>query len=1174
MAHLHVCLMARRDGTTRATCAIEPRIGIVAATLLAVLVGGCGDEPAPPTIQRIEEPERLVPVEVQLPRDLAAACFDATDYPTARAHLAPRVADADAEAEDLLRAAIVELAAGETAAAVRFLDRAALKRPDDPRLWFNRARIARADNRLEEAVAHLKQAHALAPDDLFTELTMAVNLSDIESPDAESVLRAIISRGVEHGGSVYVAALYRLGRLQIEAGRAVESQRTMDEFQRLQDQGITAPNKEQVERGRFGVLMPPRPRTPAASDPRPPSAPLRAATKLLRWPGARGVRAISWRDDKAEANATGAATLVTRVPELLVWGSGGIALAARGADGQWSLDVIDPRATECVSPLDWDKDGDLDLVAAQTGGLHAWRGGAAVESRFAAATLALPALGGTVAAMQPVDFDHDGDLDLLVVGAFGVELLRDDGVAEGGTFTAVARNAGVGVAGAGTWCAIEDLDCDQDVDLIVGSAAEIAIFDNLRAGQFRRRYFALPADWVNAGALGFGDFDQDGRPDVACGARLGSFGADFEFRANAAGSATAGLAELDLLGDLDLDGRLDGVLRRAGTLELALALGSATAPWSGPALDATIAGIVDLDGDHSPDLLLQPAGGGDVSAHLMPASVHGALRLTLIGAKDNRRGVCAIVELRAREVYSRLFWDGEPRLLGIGGHAKADFLRVTWPNGVVQTLLDPPAGGAVVIEQKEGLVGSCPFLYTWNGRRLEYVTDVLGTTPLGLPMAPGMLVPPDHDEFVLIRGEQLAPRDGFLQMQLTEELREVTYLDRARLDVVDHPIGTEVFPNERFTFPPFPEPKTHRLVAPRGPIAARGSDGGDWTRELAAIDDELAIPFTPYRPAEQGETHSPTWGGQFQGLAPRHWLEIEFDRVALADAKLLRLVLTGWFFWTDASVNVAAARTPSIRFEPPLLQVPDGQGGWRDAGPPIGFPAGKQKSMVVDVTELLDRADPRVRLLSTLRLYWDAIRLATDDGDAAFVTTSIEPMSARLWERGFSESIVTHGEQMLEQFDWDRTTSEARWAQHPGSYTKLGETLPLVAAIDDCFVVMGSGDALELRFPATALPPLPAGWRRDYLLFLDGWAKDRDLNSIEALHVEPLPFHDMTGYPYAATESFPDDERHRRWRRDWQTRPSRNRIPVLAPNAPFAGKKGEARDARRGVPAESTGARR
>ena len=72
-------------------------------------------------------------------------------------------------------------------------------------------------------------------------------------------------------------------------------------------------------------------------------------------------------------------------------------------------------------------------------------------------------------------------------------------------------------------------------------------------------------------------------------------------------------------------------------------------------------------------------------------------------------------------------------------------MRITWPNGVVQSLTHLPAGTDLIVAQKKGLIGSCPFLYTWNGTEYTFVSDVLGITPLGLPMAPGMFVPPYHD---------------------------------------------------------------------------------------------------------------------------------------------------------------------------------------------------------------------------------------------------------------------------------------------------------------------------------------------------------------------------------------------------------------------------------------------
>src|SRR5262249_14952276 len=152
---------------------------------------------------------------------------------------------------------------------------------------------------------------------------------------------------------------------------------------------------------------------------------------------------------------------------------------------------------------------------------------------------------------------------------------------------------------------------------------------------------------------------------------------------------------------------------------------------------------------------------------------------------------------------------------------------------------------------------------------------------------------------------------------------------------------------------PFPEAHTHTVRDALAPLAAIDQDGKDWKDELARDDRRFASPFTPL-------------DGPYRGLATPYSLELAFDPERVRSAAKLRLFLNGWFVWTDASVNVAAARNPDVEFVPPMLAVPDGKGGWRECGP-IGFPAGKLKTMVVDVGELLNRDDPRLRLSSTLR---------------------------------------------------------------------------------------------------------------------------------------------------------------------------------------------------------------
>ncbi|MDP6370493.1 MAG: hypothetical protein QF615_12865, partial [Planctomycetota bacterium] len=490
---------------------------------------------------------------------------------------------------------------------------------------------------------------------------------------------------------------------------------------------------------------------------------------------------------------------------------------------------------------------------------------------------------------------------------------------------------------------------------------------------------------------------------------------------------------------------------------------------SGGALDFT-----DLDGDLDLDGLRATATGCEFLI-CEKAPGNGA-RLEYLGLKDNKRAVGAVVEVRAGPAYRRIFWTGDATVVGVGAREWVDVVRVTWPNGVIQTELDLELSSQSFVDdtgellgpftQEAGLVGSCPFLYAWNGETYTFISDVLGITPLGLPMAPGMLVPPDHDEYVLVTGEQLRERDGELRLQFTEELREVSYLDRVRLDVVDHPADTAIYPDERFTFPPFPKPHTHSVREPLVPLAAIASDGRDWAGELALADDVHAVPFTNLAP-------------QFLGLASPHTIDLTFDGEAIAQAQKLRLVFTGWFFWSDASVNMAAARTPGVDFVPPILSVPvaagaSGEQAWRPLGPPVGFPAGKTKTMVIDVSGQIDPADPRIRVFSTLRLYWDRIVLAVDGDDAPLVVRSLEASSAELWQRGFSEPLPAQRADLPERFDWERLASAPRWNQHPGNYTRYGQVLELVSEIDDRMVIMGAGDALTLVFDAGQLPPVAA----------------------------------------------------------------------------------------------------
>lgn len=1136
--------------------------GLLPTLLLAAplaLIAGCGGEDDAGTGDGMGLTDDGGPkTESVLRRERVAVHFAKEEWNEALEELEPLLSAKSPVARDLVTQAQIALRLGDFDLATSAVEKAAAVDAEDPAVLYTKARLAVLDGDTEAAIAAFEAVLRAAPDDAASKLGLADAIvleaeTDEDYARARGLLEEVAALGLPNGLQWYVTSVYRRWRLALEAD---EPEEVVVRWETLwndlgNEKGFKPASESDLDPGDLARVAPPEatgsypdgdPALPVYGEPRVLATLGEGVTsfKLADMDGDRLVDILSVTDGKL--------TVTTRDREGGVRGS---AVVVEGVTGPYiAIDLNQGRGGDT-----------LDVVAATGTTLTIMEQSDELDAAgWERSPVAFPDLGGAIRDIEPVDHDHDGDLDLLVVGDFGARLFMNAGAGaivdpkgqllERGTWEDVSELATL-PAKAMTWCVADDFDNDNDVDLLVGGPSGAHLMDSQRRGLFTDRGAELFPSMAFPREPAVADIDGDARPDLfvpdAASSRVLHQQADGTFVTI---PLRHGLVEgaVPVLTDLDLDGTVDVAWSGpdgAGRAVLALALDKAAAvdlPEIAGARGPLTVAEVDVPDPYA-DLALDlvTLRGADLVA-LSPESGFGnSVYLKFIGKKDNRQGVGAVVEVRAGKVYRRIYLRGGAEIVGIGKQEYVDVVRVTWPNGAINQETDVEKGAQTMLdndafaEQQEALIGSCPFLYTWNGTTFEFISDVIGITPLGLPMAPGMLVPPDHDEYVLVRGDQLVPdANGELVMQFTEELREVTYLDRARLDVVDHPEGTKIYPNERFKFPPFPEPHTHTISSVAKVARATGSDGKDWTAELQEQDFRHPRPFARL-------------GGQYLGLAEPHWLELEFDPKDLEGAKLLRLVATGWFYWSDASVNMAAATTPGIGFVPPILEVPGPDGTWVPAGPPIGFPAGKTKTMVVDVTDIVPREDPRLRIGSTLELYWDEILLATCDDDAEIRTHPLEPVGADLWSRGFSKPIEPDRPDLPLFFDWELVESRPRWNQHPGQYTRFGEVNALLGEIDDRYVIMGSGDALTLRFDATALPPVPEGYVRDYLVFLDGWAKDRDPNTHEALEVEPLPFHGMSGYPYGEDEAFPDTQEHRQWRREWNTRPGHQWIIPLSP---------------------------
>jgi hypothetical protein len=248
-------------------------------------------------------------------------------------------------------------------------------------------------------------------------------------------------------------------------------------------------------------------------------------------------------------------------------------------------------------------------------------------------------------------------------------------------------------------------------------------------------------------------------------------------------------------------------------------------------------------------------------------------------------------------------------------------------------------------------------------------------------------------------------------------------------------------------------------------------------------------------------------------------------------------VLNGWVDWADGSTFLGAMQAhKDLTF--PYIQVKDAAGNWKTVVEDMGIPSGKPKTMAVDLSGKFLSPSREVRIVTNLCVYWDEIFLVEDNAAPPTRMTNVPNVSADLHFRGFSKATIHPERKQPERFDYQTVSFTSMWNPTGGNYTRYGPVEALLAEPDDRMVIMGSGDELRLVFNAVGLPELPVGWKRDFLLLVDGWAKDADANTAFSQTVLPLPFHGMTRYPYPAGEKFPDDPAHAEYLKEYLTRPA------------------------------------
>ena len=820
---------------------------------------------------------------------------------------------------------------------------------------------------------------------------------------------------------------------------------------------------------------------------------------------------------------------------------------------------------------DYDNDGYLDvyLINHGTNLLYRNQENKAFLNVTEAAAVGDPSwgVGGTF-----VDYDHDGDLDLFVAnfvetspfpesgsrfpddfqGANNV-LYRNNG---DGSFTDVSdasRLSGERRKSLSVICT--DFDNRRDIDFyLVNLGQPNQLFSNQRDGSFLDVAPALGISDTGSGTgIGIGYLGREGFLDLALptldGANLRLWAQQQNHRYSpralwpSSASPVPDQVHSSQLLDFDNDGDLDVLL--------------VTAPlftqWDQPRRnffllenrdeafhDVTVdvgldrfqglavrgVSVADYDGDGDLDFAANVNGGSPLLFRNQGGNQNNWISVGMRGTNSNKLGVGTKVEIKSGRLYQKAevygghgFLSQNPPVahFGLGKRVGIDTLRILWPGGVLQSEIDQPINQVLGVQELDRKGTSCPLLYAWDGQTYQFVTDFLGGGAYGYLLAPGVYNYPDTNEYVKLDRGRTGLKDGRLAITLNNQLEEVILFDQLELVAVDHPAEYEIYPDEKLLpGPPYLDFRLLTASGARPPVAAIDGRGNNILPQISSIDRVYPSDFEKL---------------PFKGYSLSHEMVLDLGTTA-ADRTLL--LMHAWIDYADSTSNLAASQAGASLI-PPYLQVQDDQGKWVTVLERMGFPAGLPKTMTVDLSGKFLSASRRIRIVTSMCIYWDQVLVETGSSHRDYRVHRLKPEKTDLHFLGFPDFRSQDG-RSPKTYDYDRASSTAQWKVHVGGYTRYGDVLPLLQEQDDMFVIARSGDEIEAFFDVSKLSPLEPGWVRDYLVYVDGFGKDMDVNSAEPDSVGPLPFHQMSAYPYPPGERYPDDEIHQRYLREWNTR--------------------------------------
>jgi tetratricopeptide (TPR) repeat protein len=802
---------------------------------------------------------------------------------------------------------------------------------------------------------------------------------------------------------------------------------------------------------------------------------------------------------------------------------------------------------------DYDNDGLTDVYFCRRGGNQLWRQVAKGKWEDVTAKTHTAGSGATTVDGALFDADHDGDLDLLLINSDGPNELLINNM--DGTFRPIAKERGIAgdgrpsrglVVGPFTGNRVADL-------LVIHDKPPQEVFRNDRLWAYRkpdgfeellRTNFAA-AVMADPDAVGQLDLFTLGVPDASLESVVpeqaltrwqrdehGIWKSNGSYWTANSGSkwARKQLAVVDLVGDgrpVAISTWGDGWFC-ASLAEFAAAsmkydpIAARRMMYSSGAASLACWSLFVQDPSNGPAVVGFEWGKGPVIWKPGPGR-YNFLALDFSGRHDNNTqlksnasgiGVMAAVRIgsqwTAANTYRSQSGPGQslqPVAVGLGGAAAADFVSITWPDGVLETDIDLAAGKLHHLVEQNRMPTSCPLLFAWNGRKFEFVTDCLGVGGLGYAIGPNRYAPVRPWENILIPPGMMQQLSGRLQLKFAEPMEEMTYLDSAALVTYDLPPGWRMTLDERAAVngpEPTGEPRFYRdEMLPERAINDRGED----VTETIRVADLRAAP--PGRPDPR-----------FIGRNEEHSITLTFPRAIDSHGGAPLLLANGWIEY-PYSQTMFAAWQAGAEYHAPSLEARDANGDWHMVLREFGYPAGMPREMSLPLAGL-PKGCKEIRLRTNEEVYWDRLAIVWTEPCPEARRQSLEMETAQLRYVGYPVRSI--GPQRQTTFDYDRRRPIADARYLTGFYTRFGDVKELVSETDDAVATIGPGEELHLEFAAPQSEPL-AGWTRRFVLETRGWCKDTDLYTKDGDTVEPLPHRDNA----SAATLRRRDELHKRY---------------------------------------------